>query len=858
MKRLSGVRHRASVVRQTVRLLSATAVVALAAVPSFAQTASDAQDDEQTFHERATRALAHGDRSEAETLAASRDAMDPSAAALRARLLVDRGEYGEAEAGLDGVARNAPSSAAGLELGLLLQRRGRVAEAQPFLEAVIVGGMRSLDAPNQFRGALAASAIGGFREANRLFRSAARSAPDDPAIQTAWGELFLQKYNHPDALASFQAALTLDDEWAPAHLGVAQVLATENPPVARASVERALEIDPELVAAHLFVAELELDDSNREGAGEAIDAALRINPGSLEARALLAAIAYLEDRTADFEAEVGRTLEVNPIYGDIYRVAGSRAARAYRFPEAVALVRRALELDPNNTRAHAELGMHLLRTGDEPGARAALERSFEEDPFDIVTYNLLEMMDQLSEFETFEQGDLIVRIHPDEAPALKEYVLETAQEALDELTVRYGMTVRTPILVEVFPRHDDFAVRTLGLPGMLGALGACFGNVVTLDSPRARPPGDFNWLSTLWHEMAHVVTLQMSNQRLPRWLSEGISTYEEKRKHLAWGRDAVLDFVSALNEGSVLSIRDLNSGFTRPETISLTYFQASVLVEHVIDAHGMAALQGLLRAYGEGLETDEALERIGLDFDRLQESFDAAVEEEFGALRRALQQPKGEIPSEGPERLTALRAQATAQADNFHVQFALGRAAFEAGAAGDLEVAREALERAAELAPMATGFESPRGLLARIAQADGDPERAMRELEMLLEYDETSIDAVRLYASLAQEAGDDTRLGAAYERLIEIDPFDPIPHQVLGRMALGDGRTAIATRELTVALALGPVDRVAAHTDLAQSQLLAGDLAAAKRQVMAALELAPSYARAQDLLLAIVEAEAEL
>ena len=125
---------------------------------------------------------------------------------------------------------------------------------------------------------------------------------------------------------------------------------------------------------------------------------------------------------------------------------------------------------------------------------------------------------------------------------------------------------------------------------------------------------------------------------------------------------------------------------------------------------------------------------------------------------------------------------------------------------------------------------------------------------MLLEYDETSIDAVRLYASLAEETGDETRLGAAYERLIEIDPFDPIPHQVLGRMALESGRSAVAIRELTVALALGPVDRVAAHVDLAESLLSAGDLVEAKRQAMSALEIAPSYLRAQDILLTIIEA----
>ncbi len=826
-------------------------VVLLIGLSSFSAAQPDGVSEAQQFHGRATRALAHGDREAAEELAAGRDPSDPAAAALRARLLIDVGNYEEAEALLAPAARAAPSSVAGLELARLLGTLGRAGEAAPFLEAVIVRGLNSFDGLSQYYGALASRTAGSFRRANTFFRGAARALPDDPAIHTAWGELFLEKYNNPDALQSFQDALQLDEDWTPALVGMARVLANENPPAARGAVERALGVDESNVAAHLFVAELELGDRNRDAARASIERALAVNPRSLEARSLLAAIAWLEDRADDFAAEVERALAINPTYGDVYRIAGSQTARAYRFPEAVTLVRRALALEPDNTRAYAELGMHLLRTGDEPAARAALERSFEEDPYDVVTFNLLQMMDNLDEFVTVERGDLIVRLHPDEAPALEPYVLDVAQEALDELSARYDMTVQTPILVEVFPSHDDFAVRTLGLPGMIGALGACFGQVVTLDSPRARPPGDFNWMSTLWHEMAHVITLQMSRQRLPRWLSEGISTYEEKRRRLAWGRDQVLEFANALNGGTLLSISELDRGFTRPESISLSYFHASVVVEHLIEAYGLEALRTLIRAYGDGLETEEALGRIDLDYERLQASFDTAVEEQFGALRRALQSAPRNLP-EGPERLETLRRLAEEQPENFNVQFGLGRAL---RAAGDMAGARAAFERAAALAPMATGLESPRGQLASLAEAEGDAERAMAELERLLMYDETSIDAVRTFAALAEEAGDDARLQAAYERLIEIDPFDPIPHQTLGRIAKEAGRNDDAVRELQVALALGPVDRVAAHTDLAETLFAAGRIAEARRQTLAALEIAPTYDRALELLLAIVEAD---
>ena len=817
---------------------------------AFAQDAPGSEQDDGPF--LLEEALAHGRDADAEALATSRDPDDPEAAAVLARLLIGRGRYEEAEARLAPIAAAAPRSAAALELGLLWTDLGRRADARPLLDAVVGRAQRSRRALDLYRGGVAARALGEFRLANSLLRGAAAAAPSHPGVQTTWGELFLEKYNQSDALRSFGDALEIDDSWVPALLGRARALSSDNPPGARQAVGRALTIDADNAEAHLIVAGLELDGRNRVAAREAIDRALATNPRHLEARALLAAIAFLEDRTEDFEAEVERALAINPAYGDVYRIAAVHTAGAYRFPEAVELARQAVALDPGNTRAHAELGLYLLRTGDEPAARVSLERSFADDPFDVMTFNLLSMMDTLAEFETFERGDLIVRLHPDEAPVLGEYVLSLAQEALDTMSARYGMTVEGPVLIEIFPRHDDFAVRTLGLPGMIGALGACFGRVVTMDSPRARPPGHFNWQSTLWHEIAHVITLQMSKQRLPRWLSEGISTYEEKRANPAWARDQALEFAEALNRGRVLPLRELNSGFRRPDLISLSYFHASVLVEHIIDRHGETALQTLIRAYGDGLETEAALERIGLDFDGLQATFDEAVEETFGDLRRALQAPEapGELPPAGAERIAALRERAAAAPGSFQVQLALGRELF---AAREWDAARAALERAVELVPLATGFDSPHGLLARIAQEQGDRERAMRHLELLLAHDETSLEAVRLLAALAEETADEDRQRRAYERVIEIDPFDPIPHQALGRLAMAGGRHDVANREFDVALALGPVDRVVAHTDYAESLLAAGDFDGARRQALAALEIAPTYERAQELLLEALE-----
>ena len=297
-----------------------------------------------------------------------------------------------------------------------------------------------------------------------------------------------------------------------------------------------------------------------------------------------------------------------------------------------------------------------------------LEKAFAIDKFDRTTFNLLTMLDSLDKFETITDGNIIVKLHPGEMPVMREYVGPLAQQALEIFSKKYQFTPKGPILIEMFPKHDDFAVRTVGLPGMIGALGACFGRVVTLDSPKARPPGDFNWAPTLWHELAHVMTLQLSKQRVPRWLTEGISTYEEKLGSPAWGREGELTFAMAYGQGEHMSLRELNAAFQDPEKISLAYYEASILTEHIVDTYGMPALRKLLVTYGEGLEGEAALKAgLGVDIDKLQADFDKVLAAKYASVVKALTPPKELEPGKGnPEAVAA------AFPDSFQAQVALG------------------------------------------------------------------------------------------------------------------------------------------------------------------------------------------
>ena len=792
-------------------------------------------------------ALAIGSVSDGRTsrVAYAQGAADPTV--VKARAAINHGDYAQAEALLKPLAARTPDGEAALELGLFYEMMGRRDESLALLKRVsdIQVGPRTSPA-DYARLGRAARALGEFQLANDAYRIATEKAPNDPAFHTGWGELFLQVHNNAEAAKSFQDALQADDKWIPALVGMAEALLDVNPPGAEKAIQQVLALDPDVVDAHLLKAMLEIDKSDREAAKASIAKAKAINPNSLDAFALSGGVAYVEDRHADLEKEASAALKINPRFGGAYRVPAELAAASYRFEEAVALSRKALEIDPNDVRTLSALGVQLLRTGDETEARQVLEKSFSIDKFDQTTFNLLQMLDSLDKFDVMTDGELIFKSHPSETAVMREYVAPLAQQALKTFSEKYDFKPKGPILIEMFPKHDDFAVRTVGLPGMIGALGACFGRVVTLDSPKARPPGDFNWAPTLWHELAHVMTLQLSKQRVPRWLTEGISTYEEKLGSPAWGREGELSFVAAYGQGEHMSVRELNAAFQDPEKISLAYYEASILTEHIVGKYGMGALRKLLMGYGEGLEGEAALKAgLGVDIDTLQADFDKLLAAKYGSVVRALKPPKELEPGKGnPEAVAA------AFPDSFQAQVAFGEYLRKSGR---IDEAFKVLERAAEMVPMATGPRSPRSMMAQMALERKDSTRAISELEKLLEYENTDLDSVRALArELEATKAPSAKLMSAYERIAQLDPFDSANHSKLGRLKMqaGDARTAV--REFRAAVAAGSLDPASAQSDLAESYLAVGDKTQARRAALAAIEVAPGYPRAQELLLKVV------
>ena len=309
-------------------------------------------------------------------------------------------------------------------------------------------------------------------------------------IQSEWGDLFLERDQPADALNSYRKAIELDPGWVPAHVG-ARARSTRCRTRSRRRAKAALEAARKLAPAHpgvlLLTAERGIDTEEFADAKQALDEFAKVRPGhhrgGRPARRDRVRGGRRGRRRDGRRRACARSIRARR---RIPRSPARRPPADYRFDEAAGFARKATALDADDRPAHFDLGSvpdaHRRREGRADRARA----SWDLDKSAAVTKNLLDVLDRIDTFEVVPSGDFIFKFSKDEAAVLKTYALPLADEAYKTFTARYGFSPSGPILVEVFPVHDDFAVRTLGLPGLVGALGACFGRVVTMDSPRAR------------------------------------------------------------------------------------------------------------------------------------------------------------------------------------------------------------------------------------------------------------------------------------------------------------------------------------------------------------------------------------
>jgi tetratricopeptide (TPR) repeat protein len=711
------------------------------------------------------------------------------------------------------------------------QHHGRVEQARTCYSQLV-------NASSAITQAEALWAMGDLQRANETFRDFTQGNARAVQPRIRWARLFLQTHQYNDAAELFREALKIFPSDPHAKLGLARVLAERFDGEAAPLLEEVLRDHEDLVEAHLLSAQLALESGQVDAAQKSLeragDLAGKQKLPPLEIFAMRAAAEITRDR--DPAPWIKRALDYNPRYGAVYEQLAHFEIMRRRYREATTLLRRAVEVQPDLWSARAELGSNLLRLGQIDEAREQLKAAYSGDPYSPTTVNSLRLLDRIDQFDVSSTpvavaGDSYVvrlRLHRSESSVLEPYAIDLMQQGIATFTRRYGFKLQEPVTIELYPDHDDFAVRVAALPG-IGLLGVTFGYVVAMDSPSGRASGDFHWGSTLWHELAHVFTLEATDHRVPRWLSEGISVFEEWRTGPTPGVVVPPDVITALSEDKFLPVSDLDQGFIRPSypnQIQVSYVQAGLICLFVEQRWGFERLSTLLHQFDRANVTTAAavqatFKMAPADFDK---EFDAFLQSRYGAVLAGMEE--------------------------WQTQYAAARKAIQAEQWND---AIAPAKRAAELYPEHVGPGSPALLLARALDKLGRRPEAIAAVEAYRNAGGWDPAALRELARWLDEAGRGRDATAVLQSLNYADPLNPEQHVQLGERLLTDNRAEDSLREFRVLLALKDHDQAPALFGAARALHALGDRAASRRHVLDALAAAPHYKPAQEFLLKMVE-----
>ena len=739
------------------------------------------------------------------------------------------------------------------ELAELMNSQGKRSEARVLWEGIMQqyrsGRLRGSEALGQ--AAVAAWRLGYAQDAKDIFLDATdenASGPVSARPLADFGFLFLDKYNSTDATGVFRDCLKINGRYPPALLGMARTRLFDSSPEAENQARAAISVNPNYVPAINLLAELRMQEEDYASAEREVRRALAIDPANLESLSLLAACQQSTGDLAGYAATELKALGINPSCGLFYHTLAENLVMRRKYRETVERERRAVQLDPELWAAHAGLGMNLLRLGEMEEGREATERAFRGDPFNVWAYNTLDLLDQMDKFVRARSAHFVFVMSKEDGPVLAPFATRLAEEAYAGLAARYGFNPAGPIRVELFPDHGGFAVRTLGLPS-LGALGVCFGTVIAQDSPRARKAGSFNWGSTLWHEYAHVITLQMTNHNIPRWYSEGISVHEEHRARPGWGDGLTAQFIRAYKEGRTLKVSELNRGMMRPrfpEQIAFSYYQAGLFCELIEKRFGPDRIRQTLLLFGQGKSADEVFRQcLGWDSRTLESEYAGYLDARLRDLARNLDFTHADTSGQKGTRET-LAAILASNPDDFFANLRLGSLEKEQGSFAAAELY---LKRAQEIFPEYTEDGGTYRLLFEIYQEAKRQDDALAQLSGWSSHDGEAVFPLTRAAEIYRARKDWKAAAGVLDTASYINPYDAPARKTLGECAAAAGDWSAAAAAYQVLLALNPPDPVAAHCGLAQAWMALGRKPEARKEVLRALEIAPTFQPAQQLLL---------
>jgi tetratricopeptide (TPR) repeat protein len=667
-----------------------------------------------------------------------------------------------------------------------------------------------LSAGDPFIRAQAYVGLGKFQEANNEFRTAYKAQPSAP-IATEWAKMFMQRDHPEEAEPLLREAIKADERYAPAYLELARLAGDSFSKDAIKMAQHALDIDPKLYQAHEYLAYLALEDDNPKLSAEEAQKALAISNEALDAMAVLASEDWLHDKP---QSEwMSRILSIDPAYGEAYATGAHFFEINRRYAQAIEWYRKALSLNENLLETRSQLALNLMRIGQDNEAKKQFVICYSANFRDKQTVNALKLLDTLPQYQTFKTPTTELLLNKKEAELLRPYFEAEMRRAMATYDRKYKMHLPGPLRVEVYPNHEDFVVKSLGLPGQEGLLGVTFGLVIAMDSPSARAAGEFSWASTLWHEMSHAYILTATNHLVPRWFTEGLSVHEEGAASSKWGDRMTPEVVSAMQKKQLLPVLDLDKGFVRPAyptQVLVSYFQAGKMLDFIAQKWGDDAIVGMVHSYGAKKTTAQAItDNLHVTPEAFDQQFAAWLDQQTASTVRHFDEWK-----KGMKQMQTV-AQATALRDEY---------------------------------PEYVGGGSAYKFLFDAYSAKADTAAALREGERYRDLGGTDVELLEKLANLELHTAP-AQAAATLQDINFIHPEDEKVHQQLAALLLEKGDASGAVRESQALIALKPGDTAEAQFELARALQAANRPDEARDHVLQALEAAPNFKPAQQLLL---------
>ena len=770
-----------------------------------------------------------------------------------------RGKSIEAMTSLDDAVRRFPTSIALHWLGRrVFLANGRDEDAAGELETIEKLILRN---PQRYATPQGRLALGRYflargadarKVLDQFYDVATKQQPDLVDAYLATAELALDKQDYALAATTLGKAPKLAASDPRYHYLLALAFSDDDRARSAKAIADALKINPRHADSLLLEADHRIDSERYAEAAETLKQVFDVNPNEPRAWAYRAVLAHLKgDPVSEAEAR-GKALLRWTSNPEVDHLIGRKLSQKYRFAEGATYQRDALKLDPEYLPAKIQLSQDLLRLGDETQGWKLAGEIFAKDGYNIVAYNLITLRDRLAGFKTLQGDGFLVRMDAREAELYGPRVLTLLGRARKTLCETYGVTIAEPVIVEIFPQKKDFAVRTFALPGADGLLGVCFGRVITANSPASQGETPSNWEGVLWHEFCHVVTLHKTHNKMPRWLSEGISVYEEGKQDPAW-RGSINPKYRAMMLGDELTpLSQLSSAFLAPKTplhLQFAYHESALAVDFLVRRFGLPALKGLLDDLGAGTTINEALPgRTKMTLNQLDKDFAQFARKRAESVGPGLTWEEPELPGDADSRAVAKWLES-------HPKSFPGRRMLGAKLVAERkwERAKEVLEALKKAYPEYLGPENAYVLLATVYRRLSDTAGEHKILDELAIKDGDAGPAYLRLMELDGAAGDWRGVAKNARRFLAVNPLVPTPHRQLARAAEELGERDEAVAEYRAVALLDDTDPAEIHFHLAKLLKQGGKNDEARREVLKSLEEAPRFRDAHKLLLELTD-----